>query len=180
MDNQSKNENDIIELLRSARKAETPSRELFAQILARLDAAPRYVTEIENSRYDKKKGREDVIHYNLLDQIQDLMISKKLLLPIGGMAVALLLLVVLGGSKKEAPLTPGATPLTNEESSAPKVIKEVVVPQTSNVTALANTLLDLAEADEQSVISDASADAGFVNLETTAISDFGQSVNGSF
>jgi len=180
MKNQHKNENEIINILRNAKKAGTPSQELLAQILARLDAAPSSVMEREDMRYNKKKGRDDARVYNLLDQIQTLMNTKKLLLPIGGVALVLLLFVVLGGSKNEAPLPGGTVPTAGEKRATPVTIQEVVVPQSSNVTVLANALVDLVEADGESVISEASADAGFVNLETTEISDFGQSVNGSF
>lgn len=105
----------------------------------------------------------------------------KLIFPFGGLLVALFLIVAITGSKKEAPtsLPEGEAPTVQQFPSVEDVEK-VTVPATAGVTGVTNVLLQLADLENQTVVQDASADASFVNFETSQISDFGQSVNGSF
>ncbi|MFZ5559893.1 MAG: hypothetical protein ACOZAL_03840 [Patescibacteria group bacterium] len=182
------NDKELEKFLSQFKTKIKPSEELARKIVADLSPHLNFRCGDVEIR-EKKKGR--LSGYELIfNQIHNLMIKWKILVPV---ALVILIAVVWGIVQfgQKAPITgpegeklTGGEQLTGEEQpTAEEYIekkyvetpKEVPVPETTgDIDNVIDAMVALSE-NEMVIITDEGNDASLINLDSQAISDFGQS-----
>lgn len=161
-------EKELKKFLSQFREKVKPSEKLVQKIMADLEIR------------EKEKGRLSV--YELIfNQIHNLMTKWKVIVPV---AIVILVIIVWGVIQfgPKGPITgPEGQPGAGEyvEKEYVKTPPEVSLPQvTGNIDDTINALTALSE-NEMVIITEEGNDASLINLDSQAISDFGQSYDES-
>jgi len=172
------NDKELEKFLSQFKRKIKPSEELARKIVANL--------EIKDIR-EKEKGR--LSGYEIIfNQIHNLMTKWKVIVPVTIVVLAIIVWGIIQLGPRESITGPEGEKLTGEgqstgeeyvEKKYVETPKEVSVPKTTgNIDDVINAMTALSE-NEMVIITEEGNDASLINLDSQAISDFGQSYDES-
>jgi hypothetical protein len=158
-----------VRILRKKGEEVVAPRALLSKIVSQIPSE-NLVTVSQGERYSYSKGRFFLI--NLADQIYRSMTPKlKIWLPVGAVAVVLLLVFLASSGPKQTGRLVGTPPVLPQEVEP----TEIVVPASGNVSELVGALIQTSS-DEKTIAQGEGDDAALVTADSKEVDAFGQSL----